>query len=222
MSEPIVFVATCRKFEQVWNPFFTLFKKFWPDCPYKVVMSTDTGSYPGIKTISTGKDLGWVGNLIHGLQAIDADRVIFFIEDFLPNAPFNTDRIKNLIQHSIDHNIGCLRLQPCPGPTAPWPHDESLGILQPNDPYRLSTQTAIWDKSFLLSLLVPTESPWETEIKGTKRASKSTRHFVSVKRGESPTPYIITGVVKGVWQDSALDFLKQEGIPMDKITKVIR
>jgi hypothetical protein len=222
MENTVVLMFTCKKFEQCWEPFFKLFEKFWPNCPYELIMGTDVGNYPGIKTIEIGTDLGWTRNCIQILNQINADRLIIFFEDFLPCADFDSERIEKLVKHSRDHNIGCLRLQPCPGPTAPWEHDDSLGILQSGDPYRFSWQTAIWDKEFLLSLLIPEETPWQTEVIGTKRASKSNRHFVSVKRGESPIPYIITAVVKGKWQDNALKLLESEGIPMDKITPIIR
>ena len=222
MEDAVVLVMTCQKFEQCWEPFFLLFKKYWPECPYRVVMGTDKGKYPGVETISIGTDLGWVQNCIYVLNIINAKKIIIFFEDFLPCSKFDNTRIIQLVNHSIEHNIGCLRLQPCPGPTATWDHDKSLGILQVGDNYRFSWQTAIWDKQTLLSLLDPKESPWETEVKGTKRTYLCNEPFISVKRGESPVPYIITAVVKGKWQQSALDLLKKENIPMDKITPIIR
>ena len=60
------------------------------------------------------------------------------------------------------------------------------------------------------------------EIKGTKRASKRSETFLSVLRGQSPTPYYITAIVKGVWQEDAIKLLKGEGISLDNITKYIK
>ncbi len=217
-----VLVITCNKFKQVWNPFFTLFRKYWPDCPYKVIMATDFGSYNGIETIELKRDLGWANNAIEFLNRLDYDRIILFLEDFLPCEKFNNESIERLVQHSFDEKIGCLRLAPCPGPTAPWEKCSDLGILQKNDPYLLSLQTAIWDKKLLLELLIPNENPWQVEVLGSERARKRNEPFVSVKRGESPAPYIITAIVKGTWIEDALNLLKIEGIPMNDITKVIR
>jgi hypothetical protein len=199
-----------------------LLKRFWPECPYKLIMGTDVGKFNGVETIEVGVDLGWSNNCIEIVKKIKAERIIMFFEDFLPCAKFNNNMIRKLVRHSFDYNIGCLRLQPCPGPTAPWKHCESLGILQPNDRYRFSLQTALWKKSTLLSLLKNDESPWEAEVMGSKRARKSEESFVSVKRGLSPTPYIVTAIVKGKWQKSALDLLRKERIPMGKITPFIK
>jgi len=217
----VVLMITCKRYKQLWMPFWTLFKKYWPDCPYRVVMGTDFGQYEGIETIEVGKDLGCSDNCIYLLNQLKEKRVILFFDDFLPTRLFNNNRIKRLIRHSFDYNIGCLRLAPCPGPTAPWPFCSSLGVLQPHDPYRLSLQTALWDKQLLLKLLLPGETGWDTEVKGTVRASKRSEPFVSVLRGESPTPYYITAVVKGVWEDGAIKLLKKEGISLNNITKHI-
>lgn len=221
-NKTVVLMITCRRYEQAWDPFVTLFKRYWPDCPYRFVVGTDFGTIDGVETITIGKDLGWSDNCIYLLEQLEEERVILFFEDFLPMAPFNTERIRKLVRHSYDHDIGCLRLAPCPGPTAPWDKTKSLGVLQPQDPYRLSLQTALWKRTLLLDLLQPGETGWATEVKGTVRASKRTEPFVSVWRGESPTPYYITAIVKGVWQDKALEMLAKEKIPMDKITKRIK
>lgn len=226
-NKTIVLMMTCKKFEQLWDPFFILFKKYWPNCPYKIIMGTDTGSYPGIQTIQTGKDNGWANNAIDILNKIDAERIIMFFDDFLPYAEFNNDIIRKLVRHSYDFNVGCLRLMPCPGPTSLWHGTKHLGVINENDPYRFSLQAAIWDRKLLLELIKPGEDAWETEVNGSKRSNFCYKPFLSVWRDSSeypggPTPYIVTAVVKGVWLDSALELLKKENIPMDKITKAIK
>ena len=34
-----IFVNTSDNFEDCWEPFFKLFKLYWPDCPYPIVLS---------------------------------------------------------------------------------------------------------------------------------------------------------------------------------------
>lgn len=222
INETAVLMLTCKKYEQAWVPFFTLFKKYWPNCPYKLIMGTDQGDYEGVETISIGKDLGWTRNCIYILNKLPYNKLIMFFEDYLPCGVFDNERIQYLVKYSFDYNIACLRLQPCPGPSAPWKYEKSLGVLQKNDNYRFSWQTAVWDKTTLLSLLIPDETPWDTEINGTKRTKNCNKPFLSVKRGESPTPYIITAIVRGKWIKSALDLLKVENIDMSNITPIIK
>ena len=222
MTDTAVVVITCKRFEQVWDPFFILFRRYWPDCPYKTYMITDFGQYDSVENITINADLGFASNLAYGLKKIPEDNIIYFQEDYLATDPFNNEKIMGFVKCLQDKNLGCLRLAPCPGPTAPWPHNKDLGILQPGDAYRVSTQTAIWSKETLLSLLVPGETGGDFEIKGTRRSTSLSKPFLSVWRGQTPTPYFITAVVRGEWQEGALELLKKENISTDNITRIIK
>jgi hypothetical protein len=149
-----------------------------------------------------------------------------FQEDFLIKADVDGSKVRKLVRHAQDQDIGCLRLGPCPGPTGPWHGTENLGIIGQNDEYRVSLQLAIWKKSVLTTLVHEGDSPWHVEIQGPQRVRAVTEPFVSVWRESKtvpggPIPYIITAIVKGVWQNDALELLKREGIPMDGITRRI-
>ncbi len=37
-SELAILVCSCDKYADVWEPFFKLFFKFWPDCPYPIYL----------------------------------------------------------------------------------------------------------------------------------------------------------------------------------------
>jgi SAM-dependent methyltransferase len=217
-----ILIMSCKKFEQLWDPFFILFKRYWPDCPYKVYFCTDTGSYPGVENIEIGKDLGWANNCKFALQKISADRIILMQEDFLLTSPVNTEQIRKFAEHAHTYDIGCLRLAAVPGATAPWFATDELGVLQPFDDYRLSMQTAIWKRQLLNDLLVEGESPWQVEIEGTKRAALRPEIFLSTWEGSAmPIPYYMTAVEKGYWKEGALELLDKEGIPRTHIQKKV-
>lgn len=222
MNNTAVVMITCQKFHQAWEPFFTLFSKYWPDCPFKIYMITDYGKYDknNIINITLGKDEGFSSNLLNGLNQIPENKIIYFQEDYFFNDYFDTSRILKYID-MIRDNVYCIRLAPCPGPTAPWT-ELSLGILQSGDPYRVSTQTAIWSKDFLKSLLVVGETGGDFEIKGTKKIENANKILLSVWREQTPTPYYITGIVRGVWQDGAIDLLNKEGIDTSQINRIIK
>lgn len=217
---------SCRRFEQVWEPFFTLFRRFWPECPYGVYLGTDSGNYPRVTAFGTGRDLGWGSICLNAIKGIEADRVIMFQEDFLIKAKVDNAKVRRFVRHAQDHDIGCLRLGPCPGPTGPWHGTESLGVIGPNDPYKVSLQLAVWKKSVLTTLVCDGDSPWNVEDRGPQRVKAVTEPFVSVWRESEivpggPIPYIITAIVGGIWQDDALDLLRHENISIDRITKKI-
>jgi len=222
----VVLMVTCNKFKQVWDPFFTLFHRYWPDCPYHLAMVTDIGTHTGAgSVIARGWDESWASNLLNALRKLDVDRLIVFQEDFLLTAPVDTGMVRKLVRYSRDNDVGCLRLCPCPGPTGQW-KDEFLGTIGSNDPYRVSLQLAIWDRLTLMDLIREGESAWDLESKGGERSRLCRKPFLSLWRQPDDTPggpirYFITAVTRGVWERGALELLRCEGIPMDGITRVI-
>ena len=222
-----VLVVSCKRFKQVWDPFFILFKRFWPECPYKVYFSIDSGSYPDITTFNTGPDLGWGSICLNAIRQINANRIILFQEDFLIKNKVDNSKVCKFVRHAHDQDIGCLRIGPCPGPSGGlWPGTESIGLINPDDIHRVSLQLAIWKKSVLTTLVHEGDSPWHVEALGSQRVKSIAEPFVSIWRESEnipggPIPYIITAVVRNVWQNDALDLLKRENISMNKITKII-
>jgi len=221
MNDTAVIVITCAKYEQAWAPFFTLFERYWSDCPYPVYMVTDHGKYGDYDAIEIGQDKGFSNNLLIALDRIEAQKVIYFQEDYFFMDEFDTERIEKYTKYIDEYDIGCIRLAPCPGPTAPWDQDDTLGLLQKGAQYRVSTQTAIWKKSVLKSLLKEGETGGQFELQGTKRANELNELFLSVWRGDCPSLYYITGIVHGVWQPNALKLLEDEGIPVGHIKRKI-
>jgi SAM-dependent methyltransferase len=215
-----ILLMSCQRYEQLWDPFFILLKRYWPDCPYKIYFCTDFGRYPGVETIEVGKDLGWVGNCKYALNKIQAARVILFQEDFLLTGKVDTITVHKLVKHAHDSSAACLRIMPVPGPSDTWLGCKDIGIIGPTDEYKMSLQLAIWDKKVLEKLLLDNESPWQLEVIGTRRAAMRPEPFLSIsKELPVPVPYYVTAVVKGEWQEAALELLDKEGIPRAHIRR---
>lgn len=218
-----VLVMSCKLYEQCWMPFFTLFQRYWPDCPYRVYLGTDTGTYPGVETLQVGKDLHWASNILEILPRIDAERIILFQEDFLLYDKVDTARVRKFVRHTFDQNIASLRMHSYPSPTTVWQHAKEFGSVGPFDDFRFSFQLSIWDKAFYSSLMRPGEDPWTTEYVAARRSILRDRPFVNIwAKVPSPIPYLTYAVDKGEWQETALELLKREGISLSGITKKIR
>jgi hypothetical protein len=223
-----VVVASCSRYRQVWQPFFALFRKYWPDCPYGVFFVADEEKGPlpvfeGVKNIPLARDAGWCTNMITALNGLpNIDRVILFQEDFLLTAMAETQVVRQLVRYANDMDVGCLRLCPCPGPNRQW-KDSLLGEIGPDAEYRVSLQLAIWKRQVLLGLMRHGEAPWILEADGRARSAGVREPFLSVWRESDDTPggpirYFITAVTRGAWEKGALELLRREGIPMDGIT----
>ena len=58
-----VVVGSCDKYADLLGPFIALFRKFWPDCPFEVVLVTEHDPHiEGFdRTIACGGGMNWGG-----------------------------------------------------------------------------------------------------------------------------------------------------------------
>lgn len=223
MNKTAVLISSCDRYQDLWDPFFTLFFRYWQDCPYPVYLGTHHLKYDHnrVTTIAVGDDTDWSSNFRSMLEQIPQPYVIVLIEDFLPTKSVDTTVIAELITYIQDKGAGCLRLFPCPGPDLPCPDNPLVGELSKGADYRLSLQAAIWNKQILLELLRDGESAWELELNGTKRTNALAAPFLCVA-GDSPIPYFCTGVVKGKWVREAVKLCEKEGIEVDLTARSVQ
>ena len=218
-----VLISSCDSCNDLWEPFFTLFFRYWPDCPYPVYLSTNHRNYehPRVTTIKVGDDTDWSTGFRCALEQIQHPYLIVMMEDFLPIKTVNATMIERLVCYMEKKKAGYLRLFPCPGPDLPCDDNQEVGEISKGADYRLSLQAAVWDKQTLLGLLREGESAWELELNGTKRTNDLDVPFLSVI-GDSPIPYFCTGVVKGKWVKEAVKLCETEGIEVDLTMRSIQ
>jgi hypothetical protein len=213
-----VLVASCDAYADLWRPFFTLFRRYWPDCPYPVYLGSNFASHPDpeLKHVHIGEDRDWALGFRAMLEAMPTDRVLVLLEDYLLTAPADTARIKRLAGHMRERDAGCLRLVPVPGAPSPDSSSPEVGELPRGMSYRVSLQAAVWDRATLLELVTPGESPWQLEHQGSGRSDVLPQPFLSVVQGAAwPLPYFATAVVRGVWLRDAVALCRSEGVPVD-------
>lgn len=217
-----VLIASCQKYKCAWEPFTTLFRRYWPDCPYKVYFGSDFGQIDGFENIELGEDFGWAGNCIKFLERIPAERVLVFQEDFFVSNQVDTTRVRKLAKHAHDYDIGYLRICPTPGPNGRWPATDALGTIGIFDDFRWSFQLSIWKNSLLRSLLKPGENPWVTEFVGARRSIFCKEPFLSVwPKDPLAIPYLTHAIVGGEWQERAINFLAAQGINLNLTSRKI-
>ncbi len=208
-----VLVVSCDAYADLWPPFFTLFKRYWPDCPYPVYLSSNFIPYPNpeITTVLIGKDHDWSTSLMTALampDLMDYAYLLLILDDLLITKVVETSKINQCLDFLHSHQGSYIRLSPVPPPDiivdgCPW-----VGQILPGAPYRASLQASIWKKDCLQSLLKPGESPWDFEILASRRSDVDKRFFCTVKRSF----HYINSVVRGQWTAEALELLNKEYI----------
>jgi hypothetical protein len=116
----------------------------------------------------------WTNFLIAYLESIQDDHIILFLEDYWLNKPIDDVAVLAMWEYAAkEPNL--LRIDLTADRTSQryTLYHEYFGyqIIQTKagSPYQMSYQTAIWNRKNLLEVLVPGETPWQSEIDGSKR-----------------------------------------------------
>jgi hypothetical protein len=208
-----VFVNTSDNFEDCWNPFFKLFSIYWPNCPFLIVLNTETKdySYPGLNIrctkVSDGehKRLGWSECLMRALDSIQTPYILYLQEDYFLDAPVNERIFFKLLDEMKRTNLDVVQLFESSKLTQSKTIESKLILeLSSKAKWRLSLQAGIWKKSFLRSHVRVHESPWQLESYGSFRTRLMRQRIHCVNEGllgvgSKVFPYEPTGVVAGKW-----------------------
>lgn len=227
-----ILVNTTDSFEDCWQPFFTLFARFWPGCSYPIVLNTETKTftYSGldIRCARVGNDtparrLTWSECLLRCLESIDDDLILYLQEDYFLNDRVDVEQINefaDILQAEGYSHIALVSFSNA-GPWRPTKYP-LLWEIDQKAAYRLSLQAGLWRKDRLQCYLRKHETPWQFEVWGSKRAHRikdkllCVNHDIFGQQRPEIVPYKPTGIVKGKWNRGAVyDLFQANGIVVD-------
>lgn len=200
--------------EELWLPLAQTYKKFWPDCPYKIYLGTNkkNPTLDPFIPLCIGEEKSWSDNILKCIDKINDEYILLIFDDLFLHKVIDSEKILNYSRLAMKNNWSCLRLNPLP--MFDQRIDKNIGRMNEDRLYRTSTVWALYKKSVLKDLLVPTESAWEFEILGSDRSNKYD-DFYSID--ETVLPYL-NGVVKGKWVRSIYNYLNKEGFTVSDRT----
>jgi hypothetical protein len=224
-----ILVNTSDGFEDCWNPFFTLFKKYWPSCAAPIYLNTETKiwQHPSLNINCTAvqgnqlRRLTWSECLIGALDQINTPLVLYFQEDYFIHQPVRVEVVASAVEHMISNpevkHIALTRLGSL-GPYEPYSSDE-FQIIRQSAKYRISTQAALWRVDALKSYLRAEENGWMFEIYGTWRARRISETFLCARNepedGGPAIDYLHTGIIKGKWLREIQPVFERHGIEIE-------
>lgn len=229
-QEITILVNSTDSFSDCWNPFFTLFSYYWPNCPYNIILNTEKKHYehPGLnikcsQVSGDERNLTWSECLQRCLDGINTDLLLYFQEDYFLNARVRDNQVAYFTDLMQNEKLDCIRLMECSG-AGPWDLTDNFYLWEVDRKakYRVSLQAALWRTTTLRALLKRHENPWQFESFGSKRASSlkykifcANRELYS-KPSQQIIPYEPTGVIKGQWYRAAVyDLFKQHNIQIN-------
>ncbi len=193
-----VLVCSCDAYSDLWTPFFTLFWRNWPDCPYPVYLGANRSHYddPRVQTLQAGSDESWSKSLRLFLNRIDTEYVLFLLEDFFLTQRVSTAEINRHLEALHAFSGTALRLFPNPPPDRRANGHDSIGSIHYLAPFRVSAQAGIWNRAALLNLLRDGENAWEFELNATARSRSNPDGFYCTLRPVLPYVHVVE---RGRW-----------------------
>lgn len=231
MNDLTILVNTSDGFEDCWAPFFQLFARYWPECPYPIVLNTETkvarieGMAIRSACVAAGAEQRptWSECLARCLDEISTPYVLYLQEDFFLESAVQQPFIEVFLDELRAGRADVVRLMECGG-SGPWSPSGHPLLWQVDQAaqYRIALQAALWRKSTLRGHLRMHESPWQMEVFGSARARRIRDRVLCVNRdrfhgeGMEVFPYTPTGVIKGQWERSIVEPLfARHGIEID-------
>jgi len=165
-------IISCDAYSGLWPVHIRCLAEQWPDCPFPKYILTnhlDSGT-ADVQTLQTGDDRGWSANLKQALEILSKnfDYVLVTFDDL-----FLVRRVDNRL---LDEVLGSFFsmdgqfLQLIRWHNKPQWINQRLGLIKPGSLYRPNCVYALWQIDALDQLLLPEETAWEFERKGSARS----------------------------------------------------
>lgn len=226
-----ILINSCDVYEDAWYPFFTLWKKYWPECKYPIILNTESKKYYD-KQLSVNsfqlyleeKIPSYGERLLEHLKLIDSKYILMMLDDFFLRDYVDETKIEKCIEW-MDENEDI----------AVFSFANVKDELNQKDfkypgyekrprvgEYKLNFQAAIWNKEKLMNYVRSHETPWEFETIGSIRTFNSTDLFYVISNeNDSPIKYgkkpgLTWGIVRGKWVlEDVKDLFESNGIKID-------
>jgi len=213
----IVVVNSTDSFEDCWQPFFSLFGRYWNDCPFPIVLNTETKDFRSaglpvaaskVQRDSDKSDRPpWSDCLMRCLDGLDTEYVLYLQDDYFLEAPVQTDKLARYLELMRDHGIDHIQLMATDAKACgePWSEAPELRWLRGDSSYPVSTQAGLWRREVLLDYLRSGETGWQFERHAALRFFERHDRFLLSPQQPGRTvdaaviPYIPTGIIKGRW-----------------------
>lgn len=210
-SDLSILVLSCDKYKDLWVPLFYCFDTYWHDCPYPILLGSNTVKLKNEKvvTLLSGPDKDWSSSLRAILKQIHTPYIFLWLDDIFPTEAVYSDLFSETLEFMKNQKAKHIHIEPSPKP------DKIIvggkyGLFEKGAPYR-SITFGFWDVSYLSNLLIDGENPWNFEIMGSYRTAYTDGFYCSMKN-IIPRIHVVE---KGRIFQEARDYCLDHNIPLD-------
>ena len=205
-----VLVLSCDKYSDMWTSFFKCFRDNFPSGNWPVYLGSNTKECheQGVITVLSGLDPDWSTSFKRILEQIPQKKIFIILEDLFLSSIVEVNVFTSLVDFMTEKDVNHIRYWANPPPD--FPTDNPLiGECAKGAPYR-STVCGIWDRDYLLKLLLEGENPWNFEILGSYRTSYSDGFYAMT----SPLCEYQNMIEKGRWIPASVNWANQNSVPL--------
>ena len=226
-----ILINTCDAYEDLWDPFFTLLKRYWNSQGVRIILNTETKQYAfdglDIECVNIGdKQVPYGKRMLHALSKIKTTYVIPLLDDFFLRKPVDEEHIERIISWMESDKDIVYFNQDCLETNADWELNRYPGYKRvPNGTdYVLNMQAAVWRTKKLIRYWRPNVSPWEWEACCSAKAlhNPKDKFYCLIRYDFAFCSYghnkigDIWGVLRGKWVMSDVEPLfRKENIVVD-------
>lgn len=225
-----IVIHSCDAYDDLWEPFFTLLHRYWPDIPCRILLNTETKDYsfPGLEiecVHPSSPNVPYGQRLMEAVQKVKTKYVLPMLDDFFLRQPVHTEQIRDIINRmEADTDIVYFDCDFVDSLRPELEADRYPGYrrLPKGNAYLLNMQAAIWRTERYLHYWRPDVTPWEWELNCNYGIPLwSTDKFYAVtKPGNGFLDYGFNldgmGVFRGKWvMEDVEPLFQKEGITVD-------
>lgn len=208
-----VIVLTSDHYLHALQPYSWLFNKYWSPDQDVIVGGFKHPEFllpPNFTFVSIG-DMSdyplekWSDGLIRLMNMLPDEVFVFMLEDYWLTRPVDTEAVSVLddymkqFEYVLKVDLCADRLYALNMQDYGWVGRIDLVKSHPASPYHMSLMTGLWRKSLMLDVVIPGETPWDIEVRGTRRLSLNgdvlvlgtrqwpVRHTLAYRGGDSST-----------------------------------
>ena len=171
-----ILMLSCDKYSDLWDDFFNLKERFWPDCPYHCYLATDTKEYQrkGVDVIHFGNIRTWSICAAKAIEQIKEPYIALFLEDAFICKKIDTSIIEDNLNLFIARKMDFMTMERNRMEKALTPEDQvapHIWRIYRHRKYGIDTSAAIWDKEFFRKALEKEDcNAWQFEVNYCREA----------------------------------------------------
>ena len=217
-----IVIVSCDAYLDVMKEYMRYFKMNWPDCPYELIVVTETLNLKDdrVYCITAGNDIPWTKRAILGINSTNCPYILMSMDDGFLSEKVNTEEVVEIVDfiknNSIKYYRNPKRKYKCKKNPV-FASRNNVYKIRKNEIYGIDFGHNIWERNTILSLLGDgTKSAWQIEEYLNEIALNSEPgYYEDMVSDKNNFLHIIETVSGGKWMPTEINRLKNLGIPVN-------